>query len=182
MTDSRLLENCPITHSDSYIVKTFNESSNGMLQIRVTDAVYPILPGTVVFCNQTEDLVFNVVVQITATLFFLYSGMDSVNVELGSSVDLDTELGHPKSDVLNVCCLTNQPSKWPYRIGRLTLFKNDPESLLRYGYSADTFSQITNVNFSEESQPYSEVVWDGVGYLDIQTLDNQTLFILSENK
>lgn len=158
------LHNCMISKCDTEIIVPWIDDKSDPwyhkygsyhtgVDIRTND-VYNICSGVVIFIDTTSK---SIVVQYDYNMFFRYVNIYDICVSLGDPIKKGVLLGHCKDYVhFEYLTLRSTDTRWPFRIsGLLTLYKNDPTSIIdgTLVIAEPSFEEVTIVSTNDYDTP-----------------------------
>lgn len=106
-----------------------SSSKNAGCWIRTQD-VNSVCSGTVIAVDRDEDYTWAVTVEIDSRQWVRYCALSSAKVLISSSVEVGTPIGYGYKNLMRFEYCTATKSKYPVRLLRRQLYKNDPTPVL----------------------------------------------------
>ena len=115
----------------------------------VTNDVYSVSDGKVIFQGKFENNTISVAVQINNSQVLIYGNLIDTELRPGMSVSTYDLIGHTADYVkFEYCTSAQSNSKWPFRPNENTYFKQDPMQVLEgrvilTNYKSKTYEYAT---------------------------------------
>lgn len=157
-----IIKNCVVTNSDTKVLKEYvvDKKSNlyreykgyhSGVTLEAKD-VYNAFGGKVMNVNKDNNK-YSIIVQLDSDNCIKYSNLSNLNVKLGDVLNSGDLIGNCKKSVV-VEYANRSESKFPVRIMKTTLYKQDPTDILSSGVSP------------VKRNPYDDIQL-GTSYLDL---------------
>lgn len=153
-----MITNCPVTHSDSIILKEYVDDKNSDLYKKYRgfhkgidiegQSVFSIFPGKIV--NVGKDSGYrSIIIRYDNNNLIMYKHLKSIvyDVSVGQDVDVSKLLGYACKYV-HVQYLSREKSRWPVRVNDETFYANDPTDIVTNGYES-IMNYPDELNFSD---------------------------------
>lgn len=122
-----------------------------------TDKVYSHCPGTIVNVSR-EGIGYSCIVLYDDSHGMMYKHLKQINVDDGLVISFGFQLGVADRFV-TVTKLTKEQSNYPVRYSGITLFKNDPTSIIKNGYD-EFITKSTALTASDEVLVEADTIED----------------------
>lgn len=135
-----VIKDCLITQSDAKILKKYCVDKSDPLYKQYkgyntsinleTTKVYSMCYGLVVHVSGDAKYGYEVGVRVNQNQAIKYGNLKSINVKMHNVVDVSQQLGEANRYVSIEYLTTNIKNSYPYRIGSVQMYKDDPMKIL----------------------------------------------------